>query len=152
MKRTVVILQSFIEAHTYAAKKIHSFIVDDEGTDEASADYLPEEIRVKDESLRQVDQAKKLLNTYIDPQTILLVKSTQATLGVLEKESEIIRNMINEGLITHTIGELFFAEIGEDRKALVSELSALYKKRHPLIVYESGNNDSNHSFEESLLS
>ena len=148
LKRTVVILQSFIEAHVYAAKKIHSFIVDDEDNDEASAEYLPEEIRVKDESLRQVDQAKKLLNTLLDPQTIMLVKSTQATLGVLAKQSDIIKNMINEGLITHAIGELLFEEIAEDKKRLLLELSSLYKKTHPLLE----TNDDNNSAQESLLS
>lgn len=154
LKRTVVILQSFIEAHVYAAKKIHSFIVDDEDNDEASAEYLPEEIRVKDESLRQVDQAKKLLNTLLDPQTIMLVKSTQATLGVLAKQSDIIKNMINEGLITHAIGELLFEEIAEDKKRLLLELSSLYKKTHPLLetTDDSVISDDNNSAQESLLS
>lgn len=150
-------MQSFIEAHTYAAKKIHSFIVDDDVNDDsASANYLPEELRVKDESLRQVDQARKLLSTFIDPQTITLVKSTQATLGVLAKQYDIIKNMINEGLITHAMGELFFAEISDDKKALVLELSSLYKKKNPLFN-ESDNNDNNdhdnnNSIQESLLS
>jgi hypothetical protein len=154
LKRTVVILQSFIEAHVYAAKKIHSFIVDDEDNDEASAEYLPEEIRVKDESLRQVDQAKKLLNTLLDPQTIMLVKSTQATLGVLAKQSDITKNMINEGLITHAIGELLFEEIAEDKKRLLLELSSLYKKTHPLLetTDDSVISDDNNSAQESLLS
>jgi len=155
LKRTVVILQSFIEAHVYAAKKIHSFIVDDEDSDEASAEYLPEEIRVKDESLRQVDQAKKLLNTLLDPQTIMLVKSTQATLGVLAKQSDIIKNMMKEGLITHAMGELLFDEIAEDKKRLLLELSSLYKKRHPLLLESTDVsiiNDDNNSAQESLLS
>jgi len=147
MKRNVVILQSFIEAHTYAAKTIHSFIEDDESNDTASA-YLPEEIRVKDESLRQVELATKLLHTYIDPQTILLVKSTQATLIALDKEHGIIDNMIKEGLITNSMAEFFFAEIDKDKKKMILELSELYKKRHPLL---ETNDDTNNTVQELLL-
>ena len=147
MKRNVVILQSFIEAHTYAAKTIHSFIEDDESNDTSSA-YLPEEIRVKDESLRQVELATKLLHTYIDSQTILLVKSTQATLIALDKEHGIIDNMIKEGLITNSMAEYFFAEIDMDKKKMILELSELYKKRHPLL---ETNDDTNNTVQELLL-
>ena len=132
MKRNVVILQSFIEAHTYAAKTIHSFIEDDESNDTSSA-YLPEEIRVKDESLRQVQLATKLLHTYIDPQTVLLVKSTQATLIALDKEHGIIDNMIKEGLITNSMAEFFFAEIDMDKKKMILELSE-YIRRDTLFL------------------
>ena len=62
--------------------------------------------------------------------------------------------MINEGLITHAIGELLFEEIAEDKKRLLLELSSLYKKTHPLLetTDDSVISDDNNSAQESLLS
>ena len=62
LKRNVIILQSFIDAHNYAIKKFHYFVHDDDddennsNVDDINAEYLPEEVRVKNESLRQVEQ------------------------------------------------------------------------------------------------
>jgi NhaP-type Na+/H+ or K+/H+ antiporter len=103
-KRMVYMLTSFIDAHTTAQKKMHSYVgLDEDGNNLKEGDdndsFLPEELKVKNESIALVEIAKRRLNA-INNDTITSIRVKQVSQMVLAKEAALVKGMLNEGLLS----------------------------------------------------
>jgi hypothetical protein len=124
-KRAVYMLTSFIEAHEHAQRKIHAFIGADEDGDPDSP-QTPEEVRVIGESMDAVRKAKLRLDA-MSVDTITAIRSKQAARLVLAKEAEMVKSMVQEGLITSNHAEEFLEEIGSDTARIEKERNRMYR-------------------------
>lgn len=96
-KRAVYMLTSFIDAHEHAQRKMHSYVGTEEDGDEFP--QTPEEIKVKGESIALVQLAKRRLAA-MPADTVAAIRSKQAARMLLAKQAELVRNMVQEGLLT----------------------------------------------------
>lgn len=125
-KRAVYMLTSFIEAHEHAQKKIHTFLGLDENEGEEVI-QTPEEISVIEESAHAVRAAKEYLSK-MSPSTVNQIKSRQAARLVLAKQAEMVRNMVQEGVLTANHAEEFLEEISHDTVRIEKERNRMYKE------------------------
>lgn len=123
-KRFVYMLTSFIEAHEHAQKKIHAFLGLEEEDVEAAT---PEELKVIEESKTVVSKAKQRLNE-MSAETINAIRSKQAARLVLAKEAEMVKAMVQEGLLTSHHAEEFLEEISHDTQRIEKERNLMYKE------------------------
>eukprot|EP01031_Cornospumella_fuschlensis_P033524 gene33524-40559_t len=156
-KREVYMLSAFIEAHEHAQKKIHSFLgldsnlgntFDQGGGSQSSnrqsvseLDELPcpEEVHVIDESRKAVEIAKARL-AQINLETVAAIRSKQAARLVLSRQADLVKTMMNEGLLTAAHAEEFLAEITRDTQRIEKERYRMYKTQQQKRS-ESKNND-----------
>lgn len=123
-KRFVYMLTSFIEAHEHAQKKIHAFLgLEDEEVEAAT----PEELQVIAESKVAVERAKARLNN-MNGDTINAIRSKQAARLVLAKEAEMVKAMVQEGLLTSHHAEEFLEEISHDTQRIEKERNRMYQE------------------------
>eukprot|EP01039_Chlorochromonas_danica_P001214 gene1214-1324_t len=151
-KREVYMLSAFIEAHEHAQRKVHSFLGlgggrtleegsqtsahshddDDDANRNSGGDLpCPEELKVVAESRRAVEAAKDRLSN-MNPSTIAAIRSKQAARLVLAKQAELVKNMVNEGLLTTQHAEIFLEEISEDTQRIEKERNRMYKQQMAL--------------------
>ena len=119
-KRDVYMLTSFIAAHQHAQNKIHEFLVldDDQAASSSSSSTAispgtagstpddsyessrsPEERLVISESGEAVLAATRLLEG-MNRVSVAQIRSKQVIALVLTKEAELVKSMVNEGLLT----------------------------------------------------
>eukprot|EP01033_Poteriospumella_lacustris_P004262 gene4262-3041_t len=123
-KRFVYMLTSFIEAHEHAQKKIHAFLgLEDEEVEAAT----PEELQVIAESKVAVERAKARLH-HMNGETINAIRSKQAARLVLAKEAEMVKAMVQEGLLTSHHAEEFLEEISHDTQRIEKERNRMYQE------------------------
>jgi hypothetical protein len=73
-----------------------------------------------------VEQAKKLLSE-MDAETVAGIRSKQAARMVLAKEAEMVRSLVEEGLLTPKHAEEFLEEINKDTTRIEKERNQLYR-------------------------
>lgn len=133
-KRAVYMLTSFIDAHEHAQSKIHGFLLgDDEVIDEEENGnmQLPEEIKVKAESVKLIERAKELLSK-ISCETVTAIRSKQISRTVLAKEAEMVKHMVEEGLLTSKHAEEFLETITHDVVEIESQRNRMYREQADL--------------------
>ncbi len=149
-KRAVYMLNSFIDAHEHAQKKVHEFIATEEDDGEDVKIQSPEELKVIEESKQavsattkvalfallyfltfclcgfaQVEAARKLLDA-MDADTVAKIRAKQAAALVLTKQAELIKNMVGEGLLTPQHAEEFLVEISDDLQRMEKDRNKMY--------------------------
>ncbi len=97
---------------------------------ETLAQQTPEEIRVKAESARVVERAKERLQL-IEPEIIAAIKSKQAAMTVLARETELVKTMCEEGLLSTNQAEKLLEEITEDTYLLEWDQGNIFRRRQP---------------------
>jgi NhaP-type Na+/H+ or K+/H+ antiporter len=123
-KRAVYMLTSFIDAHEHAQWKIHSFVgLEDEENNEVTT---PEELRVITESKTAVAYAKQMLDA-MSPTTLSQIKSKQAARTILAKQADIVKHMLQEGLLSPKHAEEFITEISEDAVKIEKKRNQMYR-------------------------
>eukprot|EP01038_Epipyxis_sp_PR26KG_P010392 gene10392-13958_t len=133
-KRAVYILTSFIDSHEHAQKKIHGFLtVDDDELlhvpTEHNANELyqtPEEKKVITESRQAVMRAKQRLEN-MPAQSVSAIRSKQAARIVLAKEADMVKNMVQEGLLTNSHAEEFLDEIRHDTDQIERKRNKMHR-------------------------
>lgn len=124
-KRAVYMLSSFIDAHEHAQWKIHSFVgLEDDENNEVTT---PEELRVMTESKTAVANAKQMLDA-MNPETISQIKSKQAARTILAKQADIVKHMLQEGLLSPKHAEEFLTEISEDAAQIEKKRNQMYRE------------------------
>lgn len=127
-KRDVYMLTSFIEAHEHAQAKIHDFLgLDGNVLHKTVVPQTPEEAKVISESKLAVEEAKQRLQ-HMDLETVSAIRSKQAARMVLSKEAEMVKNLVNEGLLTPKYAQEFFEEISEDTSQIEKERNMMYRE------------------------
>jgi hypothetical protein len=63
----------------------------------------------------------------ISPNTVAAIRSKQASRLLLAKEAEMVRHMVDEGLLTETHAEAFLSEITEDTQRIEKARNQLYR-------------------------
>lgn len=71
-------------------------------------------------------KAKARLET-MSAETIAAIRSKQAARLVLAKEAEMVKHMVQEGLITPVHAEEFLEEIGEDTARIELQRNQMYR-------------------------
>ena len=172
MKRAVYMLTSFIDAHEHAQRKVHSFIdMHDEYDERGDVDthmrsgagaaaaaaeearmpslQTPEEARVVAESREAVRMARSKL-AKISPETVHAIRAKQASRMLLAKEAEIVKTMVEEGLLTNSHAEDFLEDITHDTQRLEAARNALYKSQAKKHIKERW--QQKEEYRESLMS
>lgn len=147
-KRCVYMLSAFIKAHTFAYKKIHSFLsfTDDDSEGEKS-DYdvyesdseskkhkfhvpedqlTPEEKLVMKQSKKIVKEARELLKS-IDIATYTNIRNKQVIRSILFQQSELVKEFSEEGLIPSMLAEELLDEITTDSKMVELKRNQMYQ-------------------------
>lgn len=134
-KREVYMLTSFIEAHEHAQKKIHAFLsmMDEENSKDGESEAIqsPEEIKVISESKEVVEKAKRRLSS-MSSDTVAAIRSKQAARMVLAKEAELVKNLVQEGLLTKGHAEEFLEEITDDTAKIEEKRNRMYHQHGQL--------------------
>jgi polyhydroxyalkanoate synthesis regulator phasin len=73
-----------------------------------------------------VERAKQILSSF-DSETVADIRSKQAARMVLAKEAEMVKSLVDEGLLTPKNAEEFLEEISEDTHRIEKERNRLYK-------------------------
>jgi polyhydroxyalkanoate synthesis regulator phasin len=73
-----------------------------------------------------VEKARRMLLA-MNAETVSAIRSKQAARLVLAKEAEIVKNMVNEGLLTPQHAEEFLEEISKDTERIEKERNRMYK-------------------------
>jgi len=76
--------------------------------------------------LLQVNEAKKRLNA-INKETIAAIRTKQAAALILTKEAEMVKYMMEEGLLTHTDAEDILEQITVDMKLIEKKRNLIFK-------------------------
>jgi polyhydroxyalkanoate synthesis regulator phasin len=63
----------------------------------------------------------------MNKETVAAIKSKQAARLVLAKQAELVKNMVQEGLLTSQHAEEFLEEISHDTERIEKERNRLYK-------------------------
>ena len=74
----------------------------------------------------QVNEAKKRLNA-INKETIAAIRTKQAAALILTKEAEMVKYMMEEGLLTHTDAEDILEQITVDMKLIEKKRNLIFK-------------------------
>jgi NhaP-type Na+/H+ or K+/H+ antiporter/polyhydroxyalkanoate synthesis regulator phasin len=153
-KRAVYMLTAFIEAHEHAQKKLHQFLgglLDNEHHDvgdyhapeippiDSPGDHqtilsdqltaTPEETKVLTESKDAVNRARKRLNEI--PKVIVKdIRARQVSRMVLAKEAELVKNMVEEGLLSSAHATVFMEEIRNDVRNIEDDREQFYHEKH----------------------
>eukprot|EP00600_Ochromonadales_sp_CCMP1393_P001641 CAMPEP_0174982048 /NCGR_PEP_ID=MMETSP0004_2-20121128/16250_1 /TAXON_ID=420556 /ORGANISM="Ochromonas sp., Strain CCMP1393" /LENGTH=1017 /DNA_ID=CAMNT_0016233903 /DNA_START=17 /DNA_END=3070 /DNA_ORIENTATION=- len=123
-KRAVYMLTSFIEAHEHAQAKIHEFVVEDD--DEVHI-KSPEELKVIAESQQAVEMARNMLDA-MSPETVTQIRAKQAAALVLNKQAEMVKHMVSEGVLSSNHAESILEEVSEDLSRLENSQNTMYWK------------------------
>ncbi len=73
-----------------------------------------------------MEEAKQRLQQ-MDLETVSAIRSKQAARMVLSKEAEMVKNLVNEGLLTPKYAQEFFEEISEDTSQIEKERNMMYR-------------------------
>ena len=103
-KRAVYMLTSFIDAHTRAQQKMHSYLGADDEDGDADEAATPEELKVKAESVALVEVAKRRLEA-MSARTVAAIKAKQSARMVLSKQADLVKEMVKEGLLSEKHAE-----------------------------------------------
>lgn len=134
-KRFVYILTSFIEAHSHAQNLIHNYIgtSNDEDSENISQVVTPEERKVKEESIKCVEDARSIL-TRINPEIIRSIQINQISRTLLAKEISLVSEMMNEGLLGEKGAEILLDEIQHDLDKIDKARNELYAEEETLNI------------------
>jgi len=133
-KRSVYLLSAFIEAHEHAQKKIHAFVWPEgegeggEAGDDEASHTIPEEARVKADSVAVVEKATALL-ACISQENVAEIRARQAAFVVLNKQAALVKGMVTEGLLNIKQAEQFLEEITEDQTNIEEGNTEHYERR-----------------------
>jgi polyhydroxyalkanoate synthesis regulator phasin len=73
-----------------------------------------------------VAKARKFLSA-VDSETLATIRSKQAARMVLAKEVEMIKSLVEEGLLTPKHAEEFLEDVSEDTHKIESQRNKLYR-------------------------
>ena len=73
-----------------------------------------------------MEEAKQRLQQ-MDTETVSAIRSKQAARMVLSKEAEMVKNLVNEGLLTPKYAQEFLEEISEDTSQIEKERNMMYR-------------------------
>lgn len=149
-KRSVYLLTAFITAHEHAQKKIHSFVDEMEEDEETTESAItPEEKFILAQSEQVVQKAKHLLNS-MSPSTVHQIQVKQTARAVLAKEAELVKVMLQEGLLTPTDAEELLEEIGVDTAEIERSRNSMYATDRTLFAkkHEEDQRDNRNIAEE----
>ena len=74
-----------------------------------------------------MERARQLLHSMYHKDAITAIQSKQATLMVLAKEAEMVKSLVDEGLLTPIHAEEFLEEIGKDTHRIEKNRNRLYR-------------------------
>jgi len=138
IKRRVYMLTSFIEAHESAQKKLHEFL--DVGVPEGSGGPTAatttttrigrssEEKKTIEESQLMVEKAKQILSS-MDASLVAAIQAKQMSLLVLAKEADMVKHLVEEGLLTDKHAGEFFEMIDQDAMAVEKSRNKMIRER-----------------------
>ena len=72
-----------------------------------------------------MDIARPLLNS-MNPDTVAKIRAKQAAALVLTKQAELIKNMVEEGLLTTQHAEEFLEDISRDLQRMDKDRNQMY--------------------------
>lgn len=123
-RRAMYVLINFIDAHQYAAKKLHMFLGN---VDEDSGTIGPEETYVLQDSSLSVSRAKELLSK-LDQRHVSALYSKIAARVILQKQEDLIKAMIKEGAISEKNAASLLDTISTNRDKVDIERESLHKE------------------------
>jgi hypothetical protein len=118
------VLINFIDAHQYAAKKLHIFLGN---SGEETGQVGPEETYVLQDSSLSVTRAKDLLSK-LDQRHVSALYSKIAARVILQKQEELINSMIKEGAISRKNAATLLDTIATNRDRVDVERESLHKE------------------------